>query len=408
MADAVYLLDPESSSILWCNRSAYEMLGLNEEEVLNHSVLSLQKDVQGLPQWGEIRQVIEAGSAYTFVGRHRHKSGGEVGVEVVTTHFESDGKRYFLSVARDITRRLALEKELQTREHSLWFGLNEAADGIWEWEITSSKVYFSPQLKKMLGYGPDEMEPHLDTWADNVHPDDKVRVMEILSEHLRGIRSDYQAEYRLRNRNGHYIWVSDRGKVCQRTETGEASHVVGMVQNITEYKQLQEQLEELASNDVLTQLPNRREGEKQARQHLALAKRLEKSFSVAVVDFDHFKKINDLYGHQKGDEILVFGSELMRKSIRVSDYIYRWGGEEFVVIFPATDGQQALNAVEHIHTVFRQADWEEFGIEPITLSVGIACYPENGASFDLILKEADRAVYQAKAAGRNRSILARN
>ncbi len=406
MADAVYLLDPETSDIVWCNRAAYAMLGLSEEEVLHHSVLSLQKDVIGLPQWEDIRRVIEGGDAYTFVGRHRRYDGGEVAVEVVTTHFESGKHTFFLSVARDIGKRMALEKELQTREHSVWFALNEATDGIWEWEINSEKVFFSPQLKKMLGYGPEEMHPHLKTWAENIHPDDKVRVLEILSEHLKGIRGDYRAEYRLRNRNGHYIWVQDRGKVCNRSETGAPTHVVGMVQNITEYKQLQSQLEELAANDVLTGLPNRREGEEQMRHQLAFALRTTMPFCIAVIDFDFFKKINDLHGHQKGDEILAFGAQLMRSHIRTSDYIYRWGGEEFVAIFPASDSEQALTAMEHLHGAFRTTEWERLGVGPVTLSAGVACFPADGSDFPMLLKAADTALYKAKSEGRNRTVLA--
>jgi PAS domain S-box len=109
MADAVYLLDPVTSNILWCNRAAYADLGLQASEVLHHSVLSLQKDVQGLPQWADIAQVIRTADCYTFVGRHRHQDGGEIPVEVNTTHFSHQGRDYFLSVARNISKRLSLD-----------------------------------------------------------------------------------------------------------------------------------------------------------------------------------------------------------------------------------------------------------------------------------------------------------
>jgi PAS domain S-box-containing protein len=157
MADAVYLLDPATSTVLWANRAAWAVLGLTREEVLDHSVLSLQKDVRGLPQWTEIAAAIRQQPPYVFVGRHRHRDGHEVPVEVVTTTFMLDGREYFLSVARDITRRLQLEAELQRREPALWFALNEAADGLWDWTLADNSLFFSPQLQRMLGYGPDEM-----------------------------------------------------------------------------------------------------------------------------------------------------------------------------------------------------------------------------------------------------------
>ena len=163
LADAVYLLDPVTSNVMWANRSAWAVLGLTQQQVLGHSVLSLQKDVVGLPQWTEIAEVIRHQSPYVFVGRHRHADGQEVPVEVVTTAFELDGRDYFLSVARDITRRRALDADLRTREPELWFALNEAADGLWDWDLANNSLYFSPQLKRMLGYGPEEMAPRLDT-----------------------------------------------------------------------------------------------------------------------------------------------------------------------------------------------------------------------------------------------------
>ena len=189
LADAVYLIDPDTSNIVWCNPAAHNDLGYSQQEVLNHSVLSLQQDVAGAPQWAEIREVILANSVFTFVGRHQLKQGGEIAVEVNTTHFTFQNRLYFLSVARNITKRIAFEREMNTRNQGIWFALNEASDGIWEWEIATSYVFFSPQLKKMLGYGPDEMRPHVETWASNVHPDDLARVMETLQMHLAVKRS---------------------------------------------------------------------------------------------------------------------------------------------------------------------------------------------------------------------------
>ena len=242
MADAVYLLDPASSNIVWGNRAAWDSLGLSPDEVLDHSVLSLQKDVTGAPQWDEIAAVIRASECFTFVGRHRHAAGHEVEVEVNTTRFFDDGREYFLSVARDVSRRMALEADLKKRENQLWFALNEASDGLWDWDVVSSTVFFSPQLKRMLGYGPDEMDPSLDTWSGNIHPDDARHVMGQLDEHLSGRRARYEAEYRLRSRNGDFLWVHDRGRVCERDATGAATRVVGMVQDITTRKQAEAEL----------------------------------------------------------------------------------------------------------------------------------------------------------------------
>ena len=407
LPDAVYLIDPESSRILWGNRAAWASLGLTREEVLDHSVLSLQMDVVGAPQWADIAAVIRANPSYTFIGRHRHRDGHEVAVEVVTTCFELAGREYFLSVARDVTRRIALDAGVRDRASQLALALNEAVDGLWDWEIATSKVYFSPPLKRMLGYGPDEMPPVLATWKDNIHPEDAPLVERILYDHLEGRLGRYEVEYRLRNRNGHYLWVHDRGKVCERDADGNPVRVVGMVQDISDRKTLELQLFELASHDVLTGLPNRRTGEEFIDTQLALAMRAELPFALCFCDLDHFKTINDVHGHLMGDRVLRRAAQVIAAEVRKCDLAFRWGGEEFVIACPGmrVDRMQALTT--RIRRALSAVAWDdEFGIEPITVSIGVAASPEHGTTRTELIASADAALYLAKERGRDRVVLA--
>lgn len=398
MADAVYLIDPATSAIVWGNRAAWAMLGLSREDVLDHSVLSLQMDVTGMPQWSEIAGVIRAQPCFTFVGRHRHADGHEIHVEVNTTHFSLGGREYFLSVARDVRRRLALEKDMQSRESQLWFALNEAADGLWDWEIATGQLFFSPQMKRMLGYSPDEMAGVLATWSDALHPDDRDRVMGILQEHLDGKRGRYEAEYRLRNRNGRYLWVHDRGRVCERDGLGAPTRAVGMVQDITARKELELQLQQLASSDTLTGLPNRRQGERFLEAELELCRRLGLPLGVCFFDVDHFKRVNDDFGHLVGDAVLKQVAEQAQVSIRRSDLVCRWGGEEFVIISPNSNRAQLLQVADKVRrAVMALPD------EPrVTVSLGVSAFPEDGDDIAALLRVADDALYRAKAEGRNR------
>lgn len=405
MYDAVYLIDPDTSNIVWCNRKAHEELGLTIDEVLNHSVLSLQKDVVGLPQWSDIKAVILANEVFRFIGRHAHKDGSEIAVEVNTSHFTYQDQTYFVSVARNINRRLALELDLNTRNDRIWFALNAASDGFWEWQVADNTVFFSDQLKKMLGYGPEEMSPHLQTWIENVHPEDLQRVKDNLDEHLAGKRTVYHAQYRLRNRNGHYIWVDDKGKVCNRNAQGHASHVVGMVQDITDHKQLQFQLETLAAYDPLTGLFNRREGEKHAHLQYALAARCQSTVAIAVLDLDFFKHVNDVYGHQTGDRALALLGKVLQNTLRDIDVLYRWGGEEFVLLTPMAKPAEMRELAQTIHQTVNTAPWQALGIDPLTLSIGIACQLAQSTDFDTLLNLADKALYRAKAQGRNQTVI---
>lgn len=404
LPDAVYLIDPVTSNIVWGNRMAWESLGLSREDVLDHSVLSLQLDVHGLPQWSDIADAIRSTECYRFIGRHRHQAGHEVEVEVHTTHFEYLGRTYFLSVARDITRRAAQEQSARDRESRLWFALNEASDGLWDWDVLTGTLYFSPQLKRMLGYGPDEMRPILETWSGNVHPDDAPQVMAALEAHMQGRRARYEAEYRIRNRNGHFIWVHDRGRVCERDPDGRAVRVVGMVQDISDRKYMERQLQELASSDVLTGLANRREGASFLEAQLALGRRLGLPLGVAFMDIDHFKQVNDVHGHQTGDEVLKHVGAVVSKTVRHSDLVCRWGGEEFILIAPNTTHAQMLALAEKVRHAVQEANGDRS--PPISISVGVAVAEPDSADDGLdataLIARADAALYRAKEGGRNR------
>ena len=404
LADAVYLIDPESSRIVWGNRKAWESLGLSREDGLDHSVLSLQMDVHGLPQWSEIAGAIRSTDCFRFNGRHRHQQGHEVAVEVNTTHFELDGRSYFLSVARDITRRVAQEAGAPHRERQLWFALNEASDGLWDWEVATGVLYFSPQLKRMLGYGPDEMAPELSTWSQNVHPDDSARVMATLQDHLEGKRPRYEAEYRLRNRNGHYLWVHDRGRVCDYAPDGSPARVVGMVQDISTRKQMELQLQALASSDTLTGLANRHQGSTFLKSQGELCQRLGLPLGLAFIDIDNFKGINDVYGHLTGDRVLQQVGQAVKGAVRGSDLVCRWGGEEFIVIAPnTTTGQMSLVAEKVRLAVLHDLAGQQ---PEVTISVGVASAAGRAIDLNALMASADAALYRAKDKGRNRVELA--
>ena len=402
LPDSVYLIDPATSNIVYCNRKGYEALGLQADEILNHSVLTLQKDVSGMPAWESIAEQIREVEVFTFIGRHLRKNGSEFSVEVNTTPFHFDGNEFFLSVARDITNRRLDSEAIEEDEKKLWFVLNETSDGLWDWNLSNDSVYFSPQLKRMLGYGPDEMSPDLSSWSNNIHPDDSQRVMRAITDHLEGIRERYEAEYRLKNRNSHYLWVHDRGKVSERNPEGEPQRMVGMVQNITERKNLEHRLQEMASHDDLTGIMNRREGDFNLEKQIDFSKRLSLQLGICLFDLDHFKKINDKYGHLTGDQVLKTVAKIVTAIIRKLDYFYRWGGEEFILVLPDTSMDQLHIIAEKIRQAIESYPWSKtLGIASVTASFGLSVFPQHGTTQEDLILNADAAMFQAKSSGRN-------
>ncbi len=405
--EAMYVIDPETSRIVAVNPAGAEDLGMTPDEVLNESVLSLQDDVRGMPAWSEIVAVIREHDPYVFLGHHRRKDGSVFPVEVHTRCFRHGDREYLLSSVRDISQRLDREAELFESDAIRDFALNDSNDGLWDWHVATDAVYFSPQWKRMMGFGPDEVENHIATWERMVHPDDFERVINRLQKHLAGETLRYDAEYRLRNRSGEYFWVYDRGKVMERDAEGKPARVVGMVHDVTPRKELEHKLMRLARRDDLTGLANRREGYRFFEKSLKLARRADHELAICLVDVDHFKRINDRHGHLMGDRVLQEIAKVLTRSVRESDMVCRWGGEEFLVLLPDTSAPQAL-------VLARRLAWavaEEVGeaVDPelrVTLSGGISAYPAHGDDVERLIAEADDALYRAKERGRDQILLA--
>lgn len=407
--DSLFLIDPETSNILHCNRMAHRDLGYERADLLGQSVLNLAMDVTDLPHWEQIADTIRSFSprVYVFAGRHRHRNGHEISVEMHTHTVELDGRTLFLSCVRNLTQRNQRAQELLSRQAHVLFALNDAADGLWDWQVKRNEVFLSTQLKRMLGYGPHETLPNFNSWATNVHEEDRERVFLVLNQHLQGLRERYEAQYRLRNRNGHYLWVHDRGRVCERDTTGQAARVVGMLHNITDHKSLELNLMRQAAHDSLTGLRNRRESERAMNSLLSTCQRLNVPLGVCMFDIDHFKHINDLFGHLVGDQVLIRIAQGLLGALRASDSLFRWGGEEFLLLAPGMDEVGMTHLGEKLRSAVAHMDWRDLlGTHSVTASFGIALMPVHGCRAGDLLLAADTALYQAKTAGRNRVVMA--
>ena len=153
--------------------------------------------------------------------------------------------------------------------------------------------------------------------------------------------------------------------------------------------------------DGLTGLPNRRSIEDTLKRMVAQAGRTETPLAVVLFDLDHFKQINDLFGHEKGDEVLAAVGTAIAGRMRTSDFVGRHGGEEFILLLPDTDRESAVVVAEELRRSI--AAVEVAGVpRPITASLGVAALPDDEAEPALLLRAADRALYLAKAGGRNR------
>ncbi|MFW6055274.1 MAG: sensor domain-containing diguanylate cyclase, partial [Thermodesulfobacteriota bacterium] len=172
----------------------------------------------------------------------------------------------------------------------------------------------------------------------------------------------------------------------------------------------QSRLEKLATTDELTGLPNRRFFINQAKRDLANSARWGRPFSLLMIDIDHFKRINDTAGHEAGDLALKAIAELFRHTLRSGDLVGRLGGEEFAALLPQTDSDQAREVAERLRRFVEASASIAQGVNGVTVSVGLTTRVSvrDEGELEMVMKEADRALYRAKELGRNRVCIADN
>ncbi len=295
---------------------------------------------------------------------------------------------------QELARQIELLKESEEKYRLVSEATNDAI-----WDEKRGKRYFTERWFEITGYTSDEIEA-IGDWMTLIHPEDIGMVREKLEWHKKNRNPYYRCEYRIRHKNGDYRWILSRA-VLIFDEHGEIERSAGSHTDITDLKTYQEQLAHLAFRDYLTGLPNRTSLFKNAEQQFKDSP--EGRIALMFIDMDNFKYINDTIGHLAGDELILLVGKRLTALIDDSKTVYRIGGDEFIVV---------INHYEDIAEVenFAKKIVESFG-KPfelsnrtinITVSIGIALYPQDGKSIDTLLKCADMAMYEAKTKARGK------
>lgn len=306
-------------------------------------------------------------------------------------------------IAMDITERKRMEYALRASEERFSLAARGANDGIWDWDLTTNTVYYSPRWKQMLDYEDGQIANSPDEWLGRIHPEDLARLKADLTEHLAGRTTHFVNEHRLMSKNGAYRWVLTRGLAVH--EEGQSSHrLVGSLTDITDRKTAEQQLQHDAMHDTLTGLPNRAYFIDQLRRAIERNKRHpENTSAVLFIDLDRFKIINDSLGHTSGDQVLFGAARRLEGCLRPEDTIARFGGDEFAVLLdtianPSGAAQVAARVLDLLGQPFMIQGNEIF----VTASIGITLTSHAVERAEDMLRDVDTAMYQAKANGRNR------
>ncbi|HEV8582940.1 MAG TPA: PAS domain S-box protein [Thermoanaerobaculia bacterium] len=239
--DAFFLHD-DQGIILDVNRQACASLGYTREELIGMSPFDFDAEVDPavLEQFAAR---LDAGEVIAFDTRHRRKDGTLFPVEVRVRPFWEGGRRFGVSLARDITERKQVEEALLESQERLRLAVQASDLGPWDWDLRTNVVDFSPEWKRQLGYEPHEIPGRYEEWEGRLHPDDRGRVLDTLQDYLDGRRPDYTVEFRLRHKDGSYRWIYTRG-VALWDALGQPARMLGCHLDVTERKQAERALVE--------------------------------------------------------------------------------------------------------------------------------------------------------------------
>ena len=273
----------------------------------------------------------------------------------------------------------------------LLLAMDACSDGLWDWDATTGKVYYSQNYLSMLGHTPETYPAELDSWVRSVHPDDYEKTvnmqMRVAASPAEG--DAFSCTYRIRRADGSWLWVLGRGCVTSRDSQGRALRIVGMHTDISSLQHDRNVLEKKIRLDPLTGVYN--------RYHLdGLLQQVRKDrgpLSVLMADVNGLKMINDHLGHHTGDELLRTAAQQLLKHIRQEDCLARLGGDEFVMVLSCP-----CDVVrERLSTIRKALDaWNAAGGLPLELSFGLAGSDDGSVAPEILLRQADARMMEEK------------
>lgn len=305
-----------------------------------------------------------------------------------------------IGVALDVTEREQAEDALRKSQASLESAQSIARLGNWDFNLVTGELLWSDELFRIYGLDPAHTVPSPGAFWKYDHPEDAEPVRRAI-EQAQTERKPYDVTHRIVRANGAVRWVQEQGEFTYGAD-GKATRMVGTVHDVTERKVAEEQLAYLAHHDALTNLPNRALLADRLAQAIAHARRLERLVAVMFIDLDRFKNINDTLGHGVGDQLLHAVAKRVAGCTREGDTVSRPGGDEFIAVL--TDLRHLDDVAKVAQKIVRAVSEPYFvdGRELFaTASIGISMFPFDGGNVDSLIKNADRAMYQAKETGRN-------
>jgi diguanylate cyclase (GGDEF)-like protein/PAS domain S-box-containing protein len=388
---AVDMMNPAAAAML---------LSLSSADALQDIYLAMLPIAPGLR-----RLVTEyAEPAGTIVDQERLRaSAGRPGL-VTSLTVNKIKDNVYMAVLTDVTRLAEQEEKLYVDQRKFRAIFDNVRDyAIYTITMDGHIEEWNPSMQRYAGWLPEDVEGRSIEMFTPPDDPDRPRLAQVLAEAER-IGSTEVEGWRLK-RDGSRLWANSVITALP-DDSGTVHGFVVVSRDITERKRLEDRMKELATVDPLTGAYNRRKGDELLVKEFSRRAIHGTPFTVLMIDIDHFKSVNDRFGHAAGDAVLCEMVQICRKALRPIDMVVRWGGEEFLVLLPETDATSAMAVAERVRAAVAAAEVVPPGSATIcfTVSIGVAV-PASAVPSEL-LSRSDEALYTAKAGGRNQVVLA--
>ncbi|OUS27922.1 hypothetical protein A9Q98_08560 [Thalassotalea sp. 42_200_T64] len=390
--DAIFTAD-SNWQIISMNDVFKKITGYQTDDILNKPISCLFADEISKESFSVIRNEISTNGFWrgelTVNSKNKRQVPCSFSVASVN-EMNSDTSHYVMHII-DISEQKKIEDELKLAAIAL-----ESNSGILISASNGNILRVNSAFSRITGYqAKDVIGQNPRILSSNTH---SKEFYQQLWDAI-NIKGCWEGEIWNKRKNGDIYpqWTN----ISKITDANESQYFVATFEDITIRKELEEKLRSLASSDPLTSCLNRRSFENQVKQQLSLVQRHQQNLALILFDIDHFKAVNDNFGHDKGDEILVAIANTARNTLRSSDIIARWGGEEFLVLLPSNDIHGAMQTAERLRRAFQAMSTSP----QVTCSFGVTAFT-NGDELNTMVKRADIALYQAKDSGRNKVVQA--
>jgi diguanylate cyclase (GGDEF)-like protein/PAS domain S-box-containing protein len=400
--EGIWMVDLEDRTT-FVNQRMADLLGYSMQEMLGRSPSEFYFSAAGREERDRHRKRSIEGIKETREVVYRRRDGEALPAMVATTPILGDGDRLegALAMITDLTARVKAEENLRASERLFRSLFNESPAG----QILSSSdrqiVAVNRAFCEMTGYTESEILEN--GWDAITPPDDQAGIFAAFERLWSGELETMQMERRYLRKDGSSLWGHvSVARVAD--DQGRARYVIDQVQDISDRKQAQQALEHQALHDALTGLPNRVLARDRLDQAILLARRQQTRVALLIIDLDHFKEVNDTFGHQAGDQLLRQVGERFTAELRETDTVARLGGDEFAIVLLAAGADNASVIAAKLLAALERPFIVEGQALDVGASIGIAVYPDHADTADSMLRRADIAMYVAKRSRRTHSI----